>query len=317
MPLGAWRAIDTGRNTAAMNMAVDELLLQRASDPGRKPVLRVYGWDPPAVSLGFGQDASRELNLDKCRREGIDIVRRITGGRAVLHWEELTYSVIASEEKLRTADQLCVGVAASERAASSDRHSALFDGISDSFHLIGRCLVQGLREYGIDATLERPNRKPARRLCKEGIETGASIPCFSSISRWEVVCQGRKLIGSAQRRVNGAVLQHGSLLVGDRHLKLLDLTPRAGASGSQRRIRELDAGCIHLGACSEKVDLGRLSESLFQGFAQVLGVEMEHDCLTLGERELAVELSEAKYSDLNWNQPIDTAIEPATSVVDA
>ena len=93
MPI--WKLLDSGSNIGAYNMAVDEELLARAQAGESVPVLRFYAWDPPAVSIGRFQDIKTAVNADACKRHGFDIVRRITGGRAVLHHQELTYSIIA------------------------------------------------------------------------------------------------------------------------------------------------------------------------------------------------------------------------------
>ena len=93
----AWRVVDTGANCGAYNMGVDQVL---AAVAAQGPVLRFYGWDPPAVSCGWNQQPEREANVEACRALGIDLVRRPTGGRAVLHWEELTYSVACVAEAL-------------------------------------------------------------------------------------------------------------------------------------------------------------------------------------------------------------------------
>ena len=89
--MARWRVIDTGANDGAYNMAADQVLAQGLA---KSPVLRFYDWDPPAVSCGYGQRSEREVDSAVCSALGIDIVRRPTGGRAVLHWEELTYSVV-------------------------------------------------------------------------------------------------------------------------------------------------------------------------------------------------------------------------------
>ena len=91
----AWRVVDTGANCGAYNMGVDQVL---AAATTQGPVLRFYGWDPPAVSCGWNQQPERETDVEACRALGIDVVRRPTGGRAVLHWEELTYSVACVPE---------------------------------------------------------------------------------------------------------------------------------------------------------------------------------------------------------------------------
>ena len=283
--MSAWRFLATGCESGAFNMAVDETLLQGMSSGGGEPVFRVFGWNPPALSLGYGQEACREVDLEKCRRAGIDIVRRLTGGRAVLHWKELTYSAIWSEDD-----------------------SVLGGGISETSRRIGQCLVEGLRLFGVEAVLEKPAVRSTR---PRG--SAATAPCFSSISRWEVKCKGRKLIGSAQRRVNRAILQHGSLLIGEEHKKLLDLLPPGDPSMLDVLARELDRGSIHLEACTARaIDFDKLSDCMARGFARCLEVEMKPSVLNIAEQEQVAELVDEKYGNPVWNR----AINPDRKVVD-
>ena len=269
-----WRFLATGPHSGAYNMAVDEALMEGIIAGGQEPIFRVFGWDPPALSLGYSQQAGREVDLEKCRRAGVDIVRRLTGGRAVLHWGELTYSVICPEDDPELGGR-----------------------IADTYHRIGQCLVNGLRLFGVEAGLERSSIK------KVGPREGApTAPCFSSTARWEVTCRGRKLIGSAQRRVRGAILQHGSLLIGAQHKKLLDLLPPMVASMREAMARQLEEGSIHLKACtSRRIDFNELADCLAQGFSRCLQVEMQSAALGLQEQQRVRELILAKYGDPAWN----------------
>lgn len=266
-----WRFLDTGPAGGAFNMAVDEALLEEAAQG--EPVLRIFGWQPPAVSFGYGQQPWREVDLDQCRAAGIEVVRRLTGGRAVLHWEELTYSAICRED-----DPQCGGP------------------ISHTYRRIGEALVEGLKLFGVEAALERARH---RALCPR--ERGVSEPCFASLARWEVKCGGRKLIGSAQRRVRGAILQHGSLLTGPQHRRLLELLPPGGAVGRAASARRLVEGSTCLQDwVSGPVDLGRLARCLAEGFGRCLGVEMRPGVLSPAERERAAELMELQYGNPAW-----------------
>ncbi len=286
----AWRFLSTGPARGAFNMAVDEVLLEGLSTGSARPAFRVFGWDPPAVSLGHSQAVEREVDVAKCREAGIDLVRRPTGGRAVLHWDELTYSVVC---------------------AADDPH--LGGSISDTYRRIGQCLVAGLRIFGVDTALERRG-EPAARTRPEpaggnGAPAGGSeeapdrrvheaLPCFSSAARWEVKWRGRKLIGSAQCRVRGAVLQHGSLLLGAQHQQLPGLLPGQHQRQRATRTRQLAQGSVHLRACTKKkIDVGELGGCLAEGFRQGLGVELRPDELTAAELLRARELMAAKYQD--------------------
>lgn len=180
MSADAFRRIDDGAAPAAWNMAVDEALLEAcaAGEPGF-PCLRLYAWDPPALSLGHHQDAQRVADLDALRELGIDLVRRLTGGRAVLHAREITYTVVASS-----------------------RGGPLAGPVMDAYRRISEALAVGLRRLGIDAALSRGDA-PARRASPE--------PCFARLGRCEIEAGRRKLVGSVQLQRGGCLLQHGSI----------------------------------------------------------------------------------------------------------
>jgi lipoate-protein ligase A len=185
-------------------MTVDEQLLEAAAQGETVPVLRFYTWDPPAVSLGRFQDDETSVNRDACSRLGIDIVRRITGGRAVLHHKELTYSIVARSD------------------------SSLFpNSVIGAYRVIAQGLLAGLRHLGVDAEMVSRSGRYAG-LVDRDIRGPA---CFSSPSWYELLVQGRKIIGSAQRRMPAAFLQHGSILI-DYDPSLESLVIPGGGSGT-------------------------------------------------------------------------------------
>lgn len=171
----------------------EELALEARENPEFQPVLRLYSWKPYAISLGY-QQHDDEIDLDVVRANGIDVVRRPTGGRAVYHSDELTYAVIQRFEPSQ-------GVYAVHNAIIEMLVEALTPITGDKLRLTSP--QAGAR---------------TREVYKEGLAT--NIACFASTSRHEVTFEGRKVIGSAQRRFGNAVLQHGSILLGDEHLRL-------------------------------------------------------------------------------------------------
>jgi lipoate-protein ligase A len=184
-----WRFLNTKHQDAFMNMAIDEVLSRKSGPGDRKSILRVYGWNPYAISLGYNQDV-KEIDLKQCRKDNIDVVRRPTGGRAVFHAEEVTYSVVLP------------------------KGSGLFDEDTLTvYNAISEALVTGLKLIGVDARLAERRSDSAQKM-------NTNIPCFSSSAKYEICHGGRKLVGSAQRRFPEAILQHGSILVGIRHLDL-------------------------------------------------------------------------------------------------
>ena len=192
-----------------LNMDRDGTLLEWAcSDSEAAPVLRFFQWEPPAISIGYGQPFS-QINLELCKRECIPVVKRPTGGRAIYHHTEFTYSIT-----LPPAHPL------SKRP------------VLEAFNEISRALALGLQNLGIRA-----------RLSKGDARSGAKNPsCFSSTSRYELVIEGKKLVGSAQRRKHNAVLQQGSIIAGPQYLKLADFV--AGDSEIIRQELSLHSTCM-------------------------------------------------------------------------
>ncbi len=175
-PSTSSRLLLTPPLTAAENMALDELLLQRVVSDG--PVVRLYSWSPPAVSLGYGQ-RSGEVDLAACCAHGIDVTRRLTGGRAVLHHQEITYSVVVEAERL--------GVGRS---------------VTRAYQLLTAGLIRALAVVGIAAAC---HPRPATAA------TERDPACFATTIGGDLSVAGRKLIGSAQCHRFGGILQHGSL----------------------------------------------------------------------------------------------------------
>lgn len=168
-------------------MAFDEALLRRAAATG-EAVLRVYAWSGPTLSLGRNQPARDEYDERALRDRGVAVVRRLTGGRAVLHDREVTYSVTAPE--------------------------AFGAGLRDAYRRINEILVDGLRSLGVSASIAAPSgRAPLP----------STAPCFEEPTEGELVLGERKLVGSAQYREGGALLQHGSILVDDDQLLVASL----------------------------------------------------------------------------------------------
>ncbi len=186
-----WAWYDTGPADGAWNMAADQYFAEHMA-AGELPVMRIYTWRPWCISLGYHQSTAC-IDLDKCKAKRIDVVRRRTGGRAVFHAQELTYSVILPKD---------------HRFAVS---------VTDTYRRISTGLARGLQLSGIPASFEK------RMIdLKAHYEKKISASCFSAAALHEIVIDGRKLVGSAQRRLPGAVLQHGSILIGTAHLELFD-----------------------------------------------------------------------------------------------
>jgi lipoate-protein ligase A len=232
--------INSGHSPAAFNMAADEFLFKKESGL----FLRVYGWRPPAVSLGYGQKAEKELDLPALKKAGIDVVRRPTGGRAILHDKEITYSV------------------------AGDIGGMFGPDLNSTYRRIAGALMSVLKRLGVECEMERAGARDVRN------KSGASLPCFSSVSRYELKINGKKIIGSAQRRDRRRFLQHGSLMLE----KGLDITDYLAVDAAKRRdFREgLKESSISLGEALGSVPAFETCAKAFeQGFAEAweTGVE--------------------------------------------
>jgi lipoate-protein ligase A len=232
-----WNYIDSGPNLGVYNMALDEELLARAQAGEDRPVLRLYAWQPPAVSLGRFQKRETAVNAEACKRLGYDIVRRITGGRAVLHDKELTYSIIA-----RTDNPLFPGT------------------VLGTYKVIAAGLLAGLGNLGIPAEIVSRGGRHAER-----VDTKAKdAACFSSPSWYELLVNGRKIVGSAQRRVSGAFLQHGSIL--------MDYDPHQEAAVIPGGCAGDVVTCIRR-ELGRAVSLDEVKQAFVRGFQEALGIE--------------------------------------------
>ncbi|MBD3366788.1 MAG: hypothetical protein GF405_01285 [Candidatus Eisenbacteria bacterium] len=244
-------------------MAVDEAVLAAVNRGEAPPTVRVYGWEPPTVSTGYSQDIERELDIDECRRRGFGVVVRPTGGRAVLHAGELTYSVVGPS-----------GV------------PPLGTTIMEAYLAIAQALVAGLSLLGLRAELAQVASDPRSR------GEGASPPCFASAGRYEVVVGGRKLVGSAQRRVGRALLQHGSLLIDATHEQLAEVQ-----RARSEREREIFRRALRSKTTTLERELGRpvsfdeVARAVRLGFENAWGVELDEGGLTEHEKADAEKLA--------------------------
>ncbi|MFZ5901694.1 MAG: lipoate--protein ligase family protein [Bacillota bacterium] len=265
-----WRLLQTGFNTAAVNMAVDEAILLAHSQGLVPPTLRFYGWKPPAVSIGYFQRLEEEVDLEACRRLGIDWVKRPTGGRAVLHDQEVTYSVVI-------AQQLLPG------------------SVVETYRILAAGLVEGLRMLGLPAALVGRDEQNAG-------ERGLSAACFDAPSWYEIAVQGRKVVGSAQTRSNGVILQHGSVpIVFDAEKLVQALKLLEGARSRVHRLLAEKAGGIS-DFLGYRPTFAEVAGCLTRGFAAARGIELVEGVLTPEEEKEAERLAREKYGSDWWNK---------------
>ena len=262
-----WRFLNYNRYNAFENMAIDEAIFRETIKDKKKPTIRFYGWQPAAVSIGYFQDPQNELNIEQCSNTGVDIVRRLTGGKAVFHDDEITYSIVAG---------------AGEKSFPAD--------ILGTYKIISDCLVQGLAYLGIKANLA-----PTGRATKD---VDLKSCCFSVPSRNELLVAGRKICGSAQMRTSGGFLQQGSLLLTFNPVKALSVILPFSTSEHLAKLSKTVTAINEVVA--NPIETKVICDSLKEGFAEVLGIDILEESLTPGEIMLKNDLMK-KYEDKRWN----------------
>ncbi|MBI3761220.1 MAG: lipoate--protein ligase family protein [Chloroflexi bacterium] len=263
------------------NMAVDEEILHAVADGSSPPTLRFFGWEPPCLSLGYAQPAS-DVDRSRLAELGWSLVRRPTGGRAILHSDELTYSVIAPVAEPRVEG-----------------------GVVESYRRLSAGLLAGLRALNVPAEAQADPPRP------EGMSaTEWAAVCFEVPSHYEITAGGKKLLGSAQVRKRGVVLQHGSLpLAGDiaRICDALIFATEAERERAKVRVRAR-AATVNEIAGSQPANPDRreiawidAAQAMARGFAEALNLELVEGGLTRPEVERAEELRRERYGREEWN----------------
>ena len=257
-----WRLILSPEVDGATNMAQDEATLRAVRAGLVPPTLRLYAWKPPCLSLGRGQ-AGAEVDRSACSRNGVDIVRRPTGGRAILHTDELTYSVVAPTNEPRLAGDIVM-----------------------SYRRLSQALLAGLQQ--LDVNVE------AREM--ERAATNLNPVCFEVPSHYELTTRdGRKLVGSAQMRTNEAVLQHGTLpLMGDVARICQYLVEAPPPERVRARATTLEQ------ALGRPVSWDEATQAMIAGFSSALNLTFERGEWTPEERQWLVDLRLEKYADDGW-----------------
>lgn len=195
---GPFELILSGYSTGDYNMKFDFERTEACANGDSLPMFRLYGWNPWCVSLGFNQKET-DVNSDACSVKGFDIVRRPTGGRAVLHANELTYSVVMNLPEGKTVHDVY-----------RDIHVILLNSF--------KCLADGNSSLeDLDFEKSQPDFREFYK------QSGVSVACFASSARYEIALKGKKIVGSAQRLFGNTLLQHGSILLADGHEQLADV----------------------------------------------------------------------------------------------
>ncbi len=251
-------------------MALDEAVLEHIQAGTSPPTLRLFAWKPACLSLGQAQPFS-DVDVTRLREHGWDVVRRLTGGRAILHTDELTYSVIAS---------------------SSEPH--LSSSVLESYNRLAGALLAAVKSLGLAVEMTEH---------KQETPTGTNPVCFEVPSTYEITVNAKKLIGSAQARRKAGVLQHGSLpLEGDlsRICQALSFSDEAARLSAASRLL-LHATTLESGL-GRRVDWQAAAQAFIKGFESALDLHLEPGELTEEESLRTDELVEEKYGHPSWTQ---------------
>jgi len=257
----------------AWNMAVDEAILEAVSSKESMPTLRLYAWHPACLSLGYSQNF-QDVDFQRLQERGWGIVRRLTGGRAILHADELTYALIAPTDEPLVAGSLL-----------------------ESYNRIARGLLKALEILGLPVEINAPT---------PGLNTNATGPvCFEMPSAYEITFQGKKLIGSAQARRKHGVLQHGSFpLYGDLG-RIIQVLRFSGEEERKEALERLMYRATNAETVSgKKLDWEFVAKEFVEAFSSELDLRLMEDDLSTKELDRANELVEKKYSQQDWTRHV-------------
>ncbi len=264
-----WRLLKHAPARGAWNMALDEAILKASAAGDSLPTLRLYAWQPACLSLGHGQPLA-DVDMDRLAAQGWDVVRRPTGGRAILHTDELTYSVIGPKDEPRLAGDILT-----------------------SYKRISGALMEALALIGLPVQ--------AQPQATDGINRTPDPVCFEVPSNYEITAGGKKLVGSAQARRAEGVLQHGTLpLYGD-----LSRITQALAYDNEEARREAAEKLLGRATTAESV-LGRpvsweeAAQAFVQAFSNTLALQLEAGEVSEWEKQRAQELVTTKYAHPDW-----------------
>jgi len=243
----------------SLNMAIDEFLFSSLGEK-LQTFVRFYQWERPTVSLGYLQNFQKVVDLDYCQSHGIDIVRRMTGGKLVLHHKEVTYSLSSSDRGIFTAS------------------------VANSYKLISQGLMRGLEKMELKPMLASSHPSTYAR--------GNSL-CFSHPARDEIEIGGKKIIGSAQRRVGSKFIQHGSIPL-EHDEELLKSVSFSGKGESQIRMTSLSQ------ALGRNVSFEWAVDCFVGGISEYFGINFKPKIFTDSEREAIARIQKAYYENEAW-----------------
>ncbi|MEI6824266.1 MAG: lipoate--protein ligase family protein [Desulfuromonadales bacterium] len=245
-------------------MAIDEALLRSFKPAVSLPVLRLYGWSPPALSLGRYQKAAEILDLERCRNDGVAVVRRVTGGGVIYHADELTYSLVCAPGQMPPTAS-----------------------IKDSFRVLTGFLLRFYRTLGLDA-------RYAVDFVPEGTRLGERTAfCFAGKESFDIIVNGCKIGGNAQRRLKEVIFQHGSIPLLNR--------AATGLRYMRDQAPEQAQGAVSLAQCGVSSDRNSLTTALASAFSDHFTAVLQSDSLSQREQADMESLCAGKYRMDQWN----------------
>ncbi|MBU9712225.1 lipoate--protein ligase family protein [Evansella tamaricis] len=270
-----WYYLDSGLKGPAYNMALDEKLMDWHREKKIPPVVRFYGWDPATLSVGYFQKVEKEIDLSAVEKHGLGFVRRPTGGRGVLHDDELTYSVIVEEG-----------------------HPKMPGTVTEAYRVISEGLLEGFRLLGLQAEFSIPRTEEE----KDRLKRPRSAVCFDAPSWYELVVEGRKIAGSAQTRQKGIILQHGSIILSLNEDKLFDVFQYPSQKVRERMQRAFKSKAVAINELTDKhIHLEEMKQAMKKGFEKGLDIQLEPIRLTEDQEKEVSQLVETKYGTDRWN----------------
>ncbi|WP_018923804.1 lipoate--protein ligase family protein [Salsuginibacillus kocurii] len=269
-----WYFIDTGYSDPSYNMALDEMLLHWQNEGKMPPVVRFYDWQPATLSIGYFQKVQKEIDLDAVERHGFGFVRRPTGGRGVLHDNELTYSVVVPES-----------------------HPEMPATVTEAYRVISEGILQGFRELGFHASFAIPRTDEE----KQALKNPRSAVCFDAPSWYELVVEGRKVAGSAQTRQKGVILQHGSIILDVDEEKLFDLFKYPSERVRRRMQEGFKEKAVSLRELAgHPVPMEDVRPAFKKGFEKGMNIELKPYTLTPEEEQFVYDLAKDRYANEEW-----------------
>lgn len=266
-----WSLLDSGFKDAATNMATDEALLQWHSKGEIPPTIRFYGWNRPSLSIGYFQNIKKTIDLNGVDKHQCEVVRRLTGGSAVLHDKEITYSIIVSE-----------------------KHQKIPASVNEAYYVLSQGLLEGYHQLGVKADFSIPEHELKRE---------RSAVCFEVPAIYEMVVDGKKISGNAQTRKQGVLLQHGSIPFEFDADMLFDLFLFSSEDKRQQQKLSFKSKATSINDITGRLhSYDVMRDAFLQGFQESLQIDTEVMTLSKEQEQYIDYLATTKYRTQTWNE---------------